>query len=68
VNRVASGHQQRCAWCASTSRWIPTPEIADELGRTVLAVCQMAMKMGVRKDEEAFADACRWKSPREAMT
>jgi hypothetical protein len=46
--------------------WIPTQEIADELGRTVLAVYQMATKLGVRKEEEAFADACRWRSPREA--
>lgn len=46
--------------------WIPTREIAEDLGRTTLAVYQLAQKLELKKNEETFREACRWQSPRAA--
>lgn len=44
--------------------WIPTPEIAAELGRALTTVYKQAAKLGLRKSPEAFSEACKWRPGR----
>jgi hypothetical protein len=54
-------HEPRRFWTAAEMRlvrtyfpWIPTQKIADELCRTILAVYQMATKLGVAQARRGF--------------
>lgn len=46
--------------------WIPTPDIAEDLGRSVRTIYQQAQKMGLSKHAEAITESCRWKPGRRA--